>query len=266
MIKGLVLYDYDGTLVDERDDIFEPTQITKHAIAQLQDLGYLCVLATGRALSYIPSGAKDLHLDGYVTSNGAYVTVHGKEIFNDVFADDELLELIQFMQNYHVNFVLEGTSYCYVYDMKEASYLHFMKYFKIPEDNYVRYQNFEQVQQKIGKITLAFPTKEAMQEGLVRLQGRYACSVHRNCLTFDIGKRTNHKGMGAEAIMNYYHIPKEHTYAFGDGDNDVELLASVEHGIAMRIHNALLDDVASYITGTVKEEGIYKALKKMEVL
>ncbi|MFR4218123.1 MAG: HAD hydrolase family protein, partial [[Clostridium] innocuum] len=52
MVKGLVLYDYDGTLVDERDEIYVPTQLTKAAISRLQDLGYLCVLATGRALSY----------------------------------------------------------------------------------------------------------------------------------------------------------------------------------------------------------------------
>ena len=72
MVKGLVLYDYDGTLVDERDAIYVPSNITKKTISRLQDMGYLCVLATGRALSYIPSGAKDLHLDGYVTCNGAY--------------------------------------------------------------------------------------------------------------------------------------------------------------------------------------------------
>ena len=69
MVKGLVLYDYDGTLVDERDEIYVPTQLTKVAISRLQDLGYLCVLATGRALSYIPNGAKDLHLDGFLMRN-----------------------------------------------------------------------------------------------------------------------------------------------------------------------------------------------------
>ena len=38
MVKGLVLYDYDGTLVDERDEIYVPTQLTKAAISRLQDL------------------------------------------------------------------------------------------------------------------------------------------------------------------------------------------------------------------------------------
>ena len=112
MVKGLVLYDYDGTLVDERDEIYVPTLMTKAAISHLQDLGYLCVLATGRALSYIPNGAKDLHLDGYVTSNGAYVTVHGKVIHNDVFSEEELLSLLQYMDSLSINYILEGTNLC----------------------------------------------------------------------------------------------------------------------------------------------------------
>lgn len=90
MIKGLVLYDYDGTLVDERDGIYEVTAKTRKAISLLQDSGYLCVLATGRALSYIPQEAKNLHLDGYVTCNGAYATIHGKEIHKVIFDEMEL--------------------------------------------------------------------------------------------------------------------------------------------------------------------------------
>ena len=147
MVKGLVLYDYDGTLVDERDEIYVPTQLTKVAISRLQDLGYLCVLETGRALSYIPNGAKDLHLDGYVTSNGAHVTVHGKVIHNDVFSDEELLSLLQYMDSLSINYILEGTKFCYVKDLKESEYLHFMDNFKIPEDNFVKYRGFEDVRQ-----------------------------------------------------------------------------------------------------------------------
>ena len=82
----------------------------------------------------------------------------------------------------------------------------------------------------------------------------------------DIGKKAVHKGVGAKAIMEHYGIPYEATYAFGDGDNDVELLASVRYGIAMRKHDPLLDDVAYMVTGTVKEEGIFEALKKLEVI
>lgn len=266
MVKGLVLYDYDGTLVDEREAILVPTAKTKAAISKLQNQGFLCVLATGRALSYIPNGAKDLHLDGYVTSNGAYVTIHGKVIHNDVFDDSELQELIQYMDEHNINYILEATQFCYVKDMKEKSYLHFMDNFKIPKDNFVRYRNYEEVKGKIGKITLAFSNREELEKASKHLQSRYQCSFHRNCDTFDIGKSSINKGVGVQAIIDYYQVPMEKTYAFGDGDNDVELLSTVTYGVAMHTHDPKLDEVAYMVTKSVKDEGIYEALKKMEVI
>lgn len=266
MVKGLVLYDYDGTLVDERDAIYVPSNITKKTISRLQDMGYLCVLATGRALSYIPSGAKDLHLDGYVTCNGAYVTVHGKVIHKVIFEDEELAALIAYMDAHGINYIQESNDFCYVKDLKDPSYLHFMDNFQLPEDNFVQYKNLQQVHGCISKITLAFGNRSSLQKSKQLLRPHYQMSLHRNCDTLDIGKKAVHKGVGAKAIMEHYGIPYEATYAFGDGDNDVELLASVRYGIAMRKHDPLLDDVAYMVTGTVKEEGIFEALKKLEVI
>lgn len=265
-MKGLVLFDYDGTLVDERDNIVTPTSLTKQAVEMLQAKGYLCALATGRALSYIPNGAKDLFLDGYVTSNGACVSIHGKEIFHDVFADEELQNLLQFFDENDINYILENAERCYVKDMKDPEYLHFLDNFHTPRENYVAFKDFVQVRNRIEKITLVFKTHDKMKAFGKEMSAQYAISYHRNCNTYDIAKPHISKRVGAKAIVDYYDIPMEHTYAFGDGDNDVELLDFVKHGIAMGIHDEALDDVLDMVTTTVKEEGIYKALKKLEVI
>ena len=265
-MKGLVLFDYDGTLVDERDQIYSPTIKTKKAIEMLQEKDYLCVLATGRAQSYIPKGAKDLYLDGYITSNGACVNIHGKEIYHDVFNEEELLNLLQDFETYEVNFILENSKYCFVKDMKDPNYIHFIDNFKTPKDNFVSYKGFEQVKDKIEKITLVFRNEKHLQEYSERIKKSYVVGYHRNCYTFDIAKPHINKGAGVKALIDKLHIPIEHTYAFGDGDNDVELLASVTHGIAMGIHDVVLDPVATMVTGSVKEEGIYEALVKLEVI
>ena len=68
MVKGLVFFDYDGTLVDERDGIYAPTTQTIESVSKLQKNGYYCFLATGRALSYLPKAIHTLNLDGFVTS------------------------------------------------------------------------------------------------------------------------------------------------------------------------------------------------------
>ena len=265
-MNGLVLFDYDGTLVDERDGILTPTHKTKQAVSMLQDQGYLCVLATGRALSYIPKGAKDLYLDGYITSNGACVSVHGKEILHDTFADEELRECILDFEQHDINYVLENKEACYVHDLKESEFLHFLDYFHTPKENYVAYQGFAEVAGKIEKITLAFKDHDAMLAYGAHIQDRYEVSYHRNCNTFDIAKKHISKGSGVQALIKHCHIPWEHTYAFGDGDNDVEMMKSVAYPIAMGIHDEKLKPYAYMVTDTVKEEGIYKALKKLEVI
>lgn len=265
-MDGLVLFDYDGTLVDERDHINTPTNKTREAVEQLQKSGYLCVLATGRAQSYIPKGARDLFLDGYITSNGACVSIYGKVIYQDVFEDDELIALLHEFDNFGINFILESKSLCYVKDLEEKNYKHFIKNFAIPEDNFVAYQTLDQVRGHIEKITLAFVNQEELQVYAKIIEKNYCVSYHRNCNTFDLAKRNMNKGVGVQKVMQHFNISKKNTYAFGDGSNDVELLDSVEHGIAMRIHDKVLDPIATMVTGSVKEEGIYYALKKMEVI
>lgn len=266
MMKGLVLFDYDGTLVDEREGILSPTAMTKHAVEELQKRDMLCVLATGRALSYIPKGAKDLYLDGYVTSNGAYITVHGKVLFQNVFEDKELQALLLAFNANNINFILENAQYCYVKDLLDPNFIHFLNNFHIPKDNYVLYRKFDQVRGAIEKITLAFQSQAHMKMYGRKLSKYYSISYHRNCYTFDIGKPHINKGVGASVIADYYHIPVDAIYAFGDGDNDVELLSYAGYGIAMEKHDVQLDKVANMVTASVKDEGIYKALQKLEVM
>lgn len=266
MIKGLVLFDYDGTLVDERVGILTPTHKTKQAVSMLQEQGYLCVLATGRALSYIPKGAKDLYLDGYITSNGACATIHGKEILHDTFADEELRACIDDFEKNDINYILENKDICHVKNMEDPEFKHFLNYFHVPLEPYVAYKGFEQVAGKIEKITLVFKSPEAMKAYGKRIAERYEVSYHRNCNTFDIAKKEINKGVGVKALMEYCHIPFDQTIAFGDGDNDVELMKSVAHPIAMGIYDEKLKPYIQMVTDTVQEEGIYKALKKLEVI
>ena len=54
MNRGIVFFDFDGTLVDETARIYRPTAATKEALRQLKENGYLAVLATGRAKCYVP--------------------------------------------------------------------------------------------------------------------------------------------------------------------------------------------------------------------
>ena len=63
------------------------------------------------------------------------------------------------------------------------------------------------------------------------------------------------------SIVSHQGIKIEETMAFGDGGNDIPIIKQAGIGIAMGNANASVKEVADYVTASVDEDGIYKALK-----
>ena len=67
-------------------------------------------------------------------------------------------------------------------------------------------------------------------------------------------------------MMEYLKIPKENTYCFGDGLNDLDMLKSVGHPIIMA--NAH-EDLCKYdfeVTDDVIDDGFYNYLVRNELI
>ena len=84
---------------------------------------------------------------------------------------------------------------------------------------------------------------------------------HRYDAYMDINAKGVSKASGIMKVLELFDIDVKDSYAFGDDLNDVEMLSSVGHGIAMTPHAAALDGIVEYVTDTVANDGIYKALK-----
>lgn len=65
------------------------------------------------------------------------------------------------------------------------------------------------------------------------------------------------KGRGVERMLEYYGIDRSQAMAFGDGNNDLEMLQAVGLGIAMENASAELKAVATDTCGSVDADGIY---------
>ena len=57
------------------------------------------------------------------------------------------------------------------------------------------------------------------------------------------------KGRGIEKMLEYYHFDKSQAMAFGDGNNDIEMLKSVGHGVAMANASDELKAIADDVCG-----------------
>lgn len=265
MVKGIVFFDYDGTLVDERVGILEASKATKESIRKLQENGYTTFLATGRAYGYVPKAVEALHLDGAITCNGAFARYHGTKLYEDVFEKEELEKLLDHANQNGYNFMLENDDTCYVKDLEDPNFQHFMSNFHISYENFEEFQSIDACK-PIGKLTLIAKSEEDKLALGSLYQEAYQVCLHRNCTTLDLGKKNMHKGYGVQRAAKCLNVDVKDTYAFGDGSNDYEMLDCVGCGIAMKVHAPILDEVCDRLTKSVEEEGITSMLQELKLI
>lgn len=72
----------------------------------------------------------------------------------------------------------------------------------------------------------------------------------------EIVKKGMNKAVGLEKIAYYYRIPKERIIAFGDEDNDLEMIEYAGVGVAMGNAIPELKAIANHVTKTNEEDGV----------
>ncbi|HLR61701.1 MAG TPA: HAD family hydrolase [Lentibacillus sp.] len=72
----------------------------------------------------------------------------------------------------------------------------------------------------------------------------------------EIVKKGLNKAVGLKKIAHYYHIPDERIIAFGDEDNDLEMIDYAGVGVAMGNAIDELKSVAKHVTETNEKDGI----------
>jgi hydroxymethylpyrimidine pyrophosphatase-like HAD family hydrolase len=68
------------------------------------------------------------------------------------------------------------------------------------------------------------------------------------------------KGEGVKKLLEHYSLDRNHTIAFGDGENDVEMLQLVGLGVAVDNAREKLKRVATALTLSNNDDGVAHVL------
>ena len=256
-MRGAVFFDYDGTLTDGATGITETTEATRRAIARLRENGYLAVLDTGRAMCY--AGDSGVDFDGYITSNGAHACVLGETVLDAPIDGALLARLMARLNEMGIYYGIDHPEKCYARDLNEATFVHWLKTFSIspaifrpipPDGRPVGY-----------KLSVLYHTMDEVDRLRAEFGGDFSFDCHNGYPCVDVSARGVDKAMGVRAVIGHFGLALEDTYAFGDGDNDYGMLASVGHAVVMGRHAPGLDGRCECVTRSVAEEGIEYGLR-----
>lgn len=248
-----VFFDIDGTLVSFATHTVPDS--ARRAIAQLRANGVKVFIATGRLLRHTEV-VRDVEVDGYITVNGSYcLTSAGEVIYEQAFPQDVVERIFALERKYGFRAAVMTHENIYVDSLEGrpqqvADMVHIL-----PEE-----ADLEDIVSRQPVLQMCpYIDRELEQKVMAELP---ECVASRWVDMFmDLNLKGVDKSVAAKRVMEYYGYTMEQAMAFGDGGNDVPLVRDVALGVAMDNACDELKSVADYVTLSVDDDGVERALQ-----
>lgn len=244
----MIFSDIDGTLVDMHTKQISPK--TLEALKQLKAGGIKICIATGRSPVSLPK-FDGVDFDAYLTFNGSYCYNQSETIFSNPIRTGDVQKIIH-------NAAALGRPVSVAVKERLAangSDADLAAYYAIGNLELEIAEDFAEVaRQDVYQVMLGCRESDyaAILEGVKG--AKIAAWWDRAA---DIIPADGGKGTGIQKVLAYYHLTKEEALAFGDGNNDIEMLQAVGTGVAMGNASPRLKSIADDICGPVSGDGIY---------
>lgn len=252
MIKT-IFFDIDGTLVSF--NTHKVPQSAVDAIAKLRKKGVKLFIATGRHLKAI-NNLGNLQFDGYITLNGSYCFAGKDEvIYKHSIEKKDLESLLNYMDQYGefpCIFVREHDMVINFINDRVKEVLDLLDFPQPPLGSLK-----EALDKDVFQL-IAFFEKDQEDEVMQVLPG--CDSTRWSPLFTDVVPKGSSKRVGIDKVLEHYGETLDETMAFGDGGNDIRMLEHVGVGIAMGNAEDDVKQSADYVTDSVDDDGIAKAL------
>ena len=268
MTIKLIATDMDGTLLDPKGQVDLPR--LEKLLDQLEERGIRFVIATGNEIHRVKQ------LLGHLTERVVLIVANGARIFEgnqllqaQTWDDDMVNRALEFFKGRECQdqFVVTSMNGGFV---KEGTVFTQLENFMTPEMIELFYQrmNFvEELESHLfgGVLKMSLVVGEERSDSVLETINQLfngsvqAVSSGYGCI--DILQAGIHKAWGLQELLKRWDIKAEEIMAFGDSENDVEMLQLA--GIAYAMENA--DDkakaVATNFAPSNIQAGVYQVLE-----
>ena len=256
-MRKAVFFDIDGTLWNRACEILPST---REAIAKLRENGHLAFICSGRSRANIKSeDLLSIGFDGIVAACGTHVDFHKETIFEKLLTVDQVAHILAVSKEYQVPVIFEGPQYLYTNpnDFLDDPYVVCLRKEQGDDLKVIPEDPAEIVANKYSGETNGVDM-EAYKKAL---GDTFNIVVHSSEGVFEVIPSGYSKAIGIKVVCEKFGLSVDDTYAFGDSENDLEMIAYAGHGVAMGNATACVKEIAEYTTTGVEEDGIANGLK-----
>ena len=257
-----VFFDVDGTLIEGTHPEYRYIRPkVEEAIRKLQAQGHYVFIASGRSYAFLDEKIRNFGFDGYVLLNGAVIYFHDKIIYRAPLNKDFVQKLCYNCNTHNMEYTLQGEKEAYV--NKNFSYLmsRLAKY-GIHEDQLCLDFDFNDI--NIYKLEIDSPHHSDRKYVIESLPEdiNYVEDMNHNYCHVEVYAKANSKATGALKVLELLNIDIKDSFAFGDGDNYVEILSEIGFGMAMANGSVKARTAAKVTVLSVFEDGVAYGIEK----
>lgn len=274
-----VFFDIDGTLLTDKRTVSKSTIL---AINSLKAKGILIGLATGRDPRFVLQYMASLGLDLAITYNGQYIFSREEVLHSRTLEVGQVEQMMDYAQWNHKDLALGTAKGVFGSGIMSTGTGNFAyRVSRLIPDKFAGLVNFifnrlvrfvrpqrprnlrGYLEEPIYQLMMLTTEREARE-----LETRFAdLSFTRSSpYATDIISKGSSKLSGIVKVAEKYDFSLDEVVAFGDSNNDFEMLKALKYSVAMGNGTKRVRQIASLVTDSNNRDGIYKAFIRLGLL
>ncbi len=260
----LIALDLDGTLLTN-EKLISPR--TKLALNKMKEAGHQLVISTGRPYRASKQYYAELDLTTPIVNfNGAHVhhpRSHEFRTSHTTIPKETAFSILEMCRSYNINNVItEVMDQVYVEKWDDSFY----EVFDMPKSEVIIGPIDQKLDENPTSVLISTPRSEILQ--LIKaLDQEHAEMVDQRSWGYpsdiiEIIRKGTNKAVGLKRVADYLSIPMDRVVAFGDEENDLEMIEAAGHGVAMGNATHSIKAIANHITHTNEDDGIASFLEQ----
>lgn len=279
-MKKIIFLDVDGTIVDYDNHIPDSAKI---AIQQSRKNGHLVFLCTGRSKAEMPNEILDIGFDGIIGGNGSYIEYKNQVLMHQLIPYETAKQVVDWLESRGLEFYLEsnnglfasrnfrdaarqilriyalgkGASENQILNMEPEDALHGLVYGG---------ELYRDDLNKISFILNSYQDHLDSKKAFSQLKAGTWGGRGESALFGDLGVKDINKAHAVNIILKHLGANHIDTIAFGDAKVDIPMLETCHIGVSMGNGGPEILAMADIITDDVRQDGLYNAFKKLNLL
>lgn len=262
----LIALDLDGTLLME--DHMTVSEGNKKALKMAHDKGIEIVISSGRPIGGLDAILDQIpFIDYAVTANGATVvrTKDKEVIYHEGIPYEVWSDLYPLLMEYNTRFRVYMDGEVYMEDDEAQKSMLEDTLVKGGQLKVNRVHDLPEVLKgkSIEKINVVYTPEEYYDVLRAKFEANTYLAVTSSIAgNMELNWHETNKGTGLKHLCDVLGFSMEHVMAFGDADNDLEMMKVAGYSFAMGNANENVKRHAKYETKTNVEDGVAYAVLK----